>query len=98
VALGLKAMFHPEAAQGLCLTFEVPVRDFVVQGRIEDGTLTVPADPTETPDLSIHGDPATMMDLFNRRESPSSALASQRIEIKGSLDDAERFFQIFHLN
>ncbi len=97
ITLGLRAMFHPEAAAGMHLTFEVPVRDFVVQGRIDDGVLTVPADDAGQPDLSIQGDPATMMELFNRRESAEAALASQRIEISGSLDDAERFFQVFHI-
>jgi DNA-binding HxlR family transcriptional regulator len=98
IALGLRAMFHPEAAQGLHLTFEVPVRDFVVQGRIDDGVLTVPFDEAEQPELTIQGDPTTMMELFQHRETAAEALASQRIEIDGSLDDAERFFQVFHIN
>lgn len=98
ITLGLRAMFHPEAAQGLNLTFEVPVRDLVVQGRIDDGVLTVPLDCEEQPDLLIQGDPATMLELFHKHETPADALASQRIAIKGSLDDAERFFEIFHLS
>lgn len=98
VTLGLRAMFHPEAAQGVNLTFEVPVRDFVVRGRIEDGVLTVPAACSDQPDLLIQGDPTTMMELFHGRESAAVALDSQRIAIGGSLEDAERFFQIFHLD
>jgi DNA-binding HxlR family transcriptional regulator len=98
ITLGLRAMFHPEAAQGMHLTFEVPVRDFVVQGRIDDGVLTVPDGCGGHPQLSIQGDPATMMELFHGRESVATAHATQRIAIDGSLDDAERFFQVFHLD
>ncbi len=98
ITLGLRAMFHPEAAQGIDMTFEVPMRDFVVQGRIDDGVLSVPVECSDQPDLSIQGDPTTMMELFNGRESAADAIAAQRIAIDGSLDDAERFFQIFHLN
>lgn len=98
VTLGLRAMFHPKAAQGVSLTFSVPVRDFEVWGRIDDGVLTVPIEESERPDLSIKGDPVAMMDLFRRCASASDAIATRRIEIEGSLEDAERFFQIFHLN
>ena len=98
IALGLRAMFHPEAAQEVHLTFEVPVRDFVVKGRIDDGVLTVPFEGAKQPDLTIKGDPPAMLELFHHRETVADALASQRVEIEGSLDDAERFFRIFHLN
>jgi len=98
VALSFRAMFHPDAAQGVDLSFEVPVQNYVVRGRIDDGVLTVPVEDAGQPDLFIQGDPVIMMDLFYGRESPAAALASQRIEFDGSLDDMERFFQIFHLN
>jgi DNA-binding HxlR family transcriptional regulator len=98
VALSFRAMFHPAAAEGVDLTFEVPVQNYLVRGRINDGVLTVPVECGERPDLFIQGDPATMMDLFYGREAPAAALAAQRIEVDGSAEDMERFFQIFHLN
>jgi DNA-binding HxlR family transcriptional regulator len=98
LTLGLRALFHPEAARGVHTSFEVPGPDFVVQGRIDDGVLTVPSPCPEPPELSIQGDPATMLELFHKRESAANAIAAQRITIDGSLDDAERFFEIFHLD
>jgi DNA-binding HxlR family transcriptional regulator len=98
ITLGLRSMFHPEAARGVHLTFEVPVRDFVVQGRIENGVLTVPVEEASQPDLTIQGDPAAMLNLFRGCESAAAAVAAKRIAIDGSLEDAERFFQIFHLS
>ena len=98
VVLGLRAMFHPEAARGVHLSFEVPVRDFVVQGKIEDGQLVVPSPCPHAPDLSIQGDPTAMMDLFHRREEPKTAVAAGRITVDGSLDNVNRFFDIFHLD
>ena len=82
--------FHPDAAQGVDLSFEVPVQNYVVRGRIDDGVLTVPVEDAGQPDLFIQGDPVIMMDLFYGRESPAAALASKRIEFDGSLDDMER--------
>jgi len=98
ITLGLRAMFHPEVAQGVNLTFEMPVRDFVMRGRIDDGLLTVPSGCSGPPDLSIKGDPATITELFHLRDSVEDALAGKRIEIDGSPADADRFFQIFHID
>lgn len=98
VTLGLRAMFHPEAAREVNMTFEVPVRDFVVQGQIDDGQLLVPASCPAPPDLSIQGDPATMLELFHRRESARDAVAAGGIAVDGSLEDVDRFFEIFHLD
>jgi DNA-binding HxlR family transcriptional regulator len=98
IALGLRAMFHPDAARGVRMTFEVPVRDFVVKGQIFDGVLTVPIACPDSPDLSIQGDPATMLDVFHGRESAREAVTAKRITVDGSLEDAARFFEIFHFD
>jgi DNA-binding HxlR family transcriptional regulator len=98
ITLGLRAMFHPDAARGVHMTFEVPVRDFVVQGKIDDGQLQVPSACPAPPDLSIQGDPATMLELFHRRELPRDAISAERISVDGSLNDVDRFFEIFHLD
>jgi hypothetical protein len=39
-----------------------------------------------------------MLELFHRREQPRAAIAAERITVDGSLDDADRFFEIFHLD
>jgi DNA-binding HxlR family transcriptional regulator len=96
--LGLRAMFHPDAARGVHLEFEVPVRDLAIQGRVDDGVLTVPLECGANPDLTIRGDPATMMELFHQRATVTDAAAAQLVEIDGSIEDAQRFFQIFNLN
>lgn len=98
LTLGLRAMFHPEAAQGVHLDFEVPVRDFALKGRIADGVLTVPVEAEAKPELTIRGDPATMMELFRQRSSVTDAAAARLVEVDGSMDDAQRFFQIFNLS
>ena len=91
-------MFHPDAARGVHMTFEVPVRDYVLQGKIDDCQLQVPSACPAPPDLSIQGDPATMLELFHRRELPRDAISAERISVDGSLNDVDRFFEIFHLD
>lgn len=98
IALGLRGMFHSEAARGVRMTFAVPVRDFEVRGEIDDGQLQVPSSYPSPPDLSIQGDPATMMELFRQRAAPRDAVAAGRVAVDGSLDDVDRFFEIFHLD
>jgi DNA-binding HxlR family transcriptional regulator len=96
--LGLRAMFHPDAARGVHLEFEVPVRDLAIQGRVDDGVLTVPVESDASPDLTIRGDPATMLELFRQNATVTDAASAQLVEIDGSIEDAQRFFQIFNLN
>jgi DNA-binding HxlR family transcriptional regulator len=96
--LGLRAMFHADEARGVHFGFEVPVRDFAIKGRVDDGVLTVPVETEAKPDLTIRGDPATMLGLFRQNATVTDAAAERLVEIDGSIEDAQRFFRIFNLN
>jgi DNA-binding HxlR family transcriptional regulator len=98
LAIGLRAMFHLEEAKGADFSFEIPLGENQVRGSISDGRLVVPDAIQSPPDLKLLAQPATLSDLFRGHDTVEVALSYGRLQVEGAVEDARRFFDIFHLH
>jgi DNA-binding HxlR family transcriptional regulator len=86
LALGLRAMLHPERAGD------------ALRGSLEDGTLTVPAENVDAPDIAMEAEPEVLSGLFYGIDSLDEAIDSGRLQLSGSRDQVRQFFDIFHMH
>jgi len=97
LALGLRAMLHPERAGDARLSFEIRSDGMLLRGSLEDGQLTVPAESLDEPDIAIEAEPAVLSRLFYGMESVDDALDAGQLRLSGSREQARQFFDIFHM-
>jgi DNA-binding HxlR family transcriptional regulator len=95
LALGLQLGFRPEAAKGLAATYELRIRDAVVQVRIEDGELTVVGGAPGDPDLIVESDLVGLRSLMLGELDPEEAVSSGLVRLEGDTSLFERFAAMF---
>lgn len=94
--IGLRAVFQPEAARGVNLTFEVRLGGAVIHLTVDDGHLKAVAGPDPSADLVL--DPGYVLrDLLSGDLTPDEALIQGSITISGDPTLLHRFVKIFHL-
>jgi DNA-binding HxlR family transcriptional regulator len=98
LALGLRAMLHPERAGDTRLSFELRSADVVLRGSLDDGQLTIPADTNDRLDIAIEADPEVLSGLFYGIESLDDAIDTARLKLTGPREQARHFFDIFHMH
>lgn len=98
LALGLRAMLHPERAGDARFSFELRSDGIFLRGSLEDGTLTVPAENVDAPDIAMEAEPEVLSGLFYGIDSLDEAIDSGRLQLSGSRDQARQFFDIFHMH
>jgi DNA-binding HxlR family transcriptional regulator/putative sterol carrier protein len=96
VQLALRATFRPEAARGLCASFQLTLGGVAVHARVDDGRLEVGDGPLPAADLVLETDPGFRM-LLTGELAPADALASGTLRATGDLALVERFFEVFSL-
>jgi hypothetical protein len=98
LALGLRAMLHSERAGDARLSFELRSDGIFLRGSLEDGTLTVPAENVDAPDIAMEAEPEVLSGLFYGIDSLDEAIDSGRLQLSGSRDQVRQFFDIFHMH
>lgn len=96
VVLGLRALFHPEAARGLKADYELRLAGVVAHARVDDGTVEVGEGPLEDPDLVLETD-FTLRALLVGELSLGEALDSGSLRLEGDSDLLEPFVEIFRI-
>jgi len=97
--VAMRGVFHPEAAAGLTLAYEVRIADLVFEVRITDGRLTTSEGRATNPDVILTMDVETLNALMFHTLTPAAAVASGRVEIsKGDVKALEQFVAVvgFH--
>ena len=95
-ALGLRGVFHPDAARGVTATYELRFGGAVVHLRVEDGALESTPGPAEQPDLTIASDTA-LPALLRGDLSPAEAESTGEIRLIGDTTLLEPFMAMFRL-
>lgn len=76
-------------------TFDLRVGDERVIVHFTDGEPVAEADSTETADVVIETDPATLFCMASREQSIKEAIDANLVRIEGKRADAERFLSLF---
>lgn len=97
LALSLRALFEPKAAQGLSATYSLRLGEDRFSVSIAEGRLTVVRGEPEEPDAVIDTDPLTLSTLLWKDLPLSEAIHSGALDVEGSKDLAERFTGLFPL-
>ena len=94
--LGLRALFHPDAARKLRATYELRLDGLVVHARIDRGTLEVHEGPVEDPDLVLEMD-FSFRCVLTGEVSLEEALASGTLRLEGDRKLLEPFVEAFRI-
>jgi DNA-binding HxlR family transcriptional regulator len=86
----IQATFVPEAARGISATYVLQIGDEAATMRVDDGTVVAERGATETADLVVETDQATLFELVARTLSVEEALAEGRVRVSGDADELER--------
>ncbi|MGD9714545.1 MAG: winged helix-turn-helix transcriptional regulator [Thermomicrobiales bacterium] len=97
LAMGLRAMFRPEAVTGVNLSFAIEGGTQVLHGTIEAGDLVILQDDAPDADLVISAEPAVVADILRGVRTVDDALAAGDLPFEGSNDDLRHFFAAFTL-
>jgi DNA-binding HxlR family transcriptional regulator len=92
--VALRTTFHPEAARGWHLSFELHTGDVVIHARIEDGTLVTAAGPLSDADLVITAT-APLKPMLAGEISPEEAIERGFVRIDGPVELLARFVEVF---
>jgi DNA-binding HxlR family transcriptional regulator len=94
--LGLRALFHPDAARKLRATYELRLGGLVVHARIDRGTLEVDEGPLDEPDLVLETD-FSFRAVLTGEVGLEDALASGRLRLEGDRKLLEPFVEAFRI-
>ena len=94
--IALRTTFHPEAARGLHLGYELHTGDAVIHARIVDGTLAAAAGPLAKADLVITAT-APLKPMLAGEISPEEAIERGFVRIDGPLALLARFVEVFRI-
>ena len=92
----LRTTFHPEAARGLRLGYELRVGPTVIHARVDDGTLVAAGGPLPEADLVIEAGPAIKA-LMAGEMTPAAAIAGGSVQLTGDANLLERFVALFQI-
>jgi len=87
--------FRPEAGRGERITCEMRTSESdVAHFRIDDGAFEILHGPADDPDLSLSGEPRTLVDLFEGAVPPEEAIANG-VELEGDPGALRRLLAMF---
>ena len=96
LAIGLRALMRPDAAQNVSLDIDFALGDAgVIRIRIDGGTLVSVPDPEAEPDLVVRADIGTLAGLAGGSVRPRDALADGRLQLDGARDAIRAYSQLF---
>ena len=93
--VAMRGTFNPGAAAGLDTTYELRVDGLVFEVSIHDGRITTREAQPSHPDAVITMDVETLNALLFRMLTPSAALGSGRVQVKGAPGALEQFIGVF---
>lgn len=94
--MALRTTFHPQAARGSRLGFELRFGELVLHARVDGARLVVEEGALEEADLVIEGGPG-FKPLLAREVTPAQALAEGTIKVIGDAALLQRFVEIFYI-
>lgn len=93
--LGFKHLFNENVVGSIEGTFELTVDDETVHVTIHNGEIEPMIGPAPSPTLAAKMDLETYKKLVLREASPVDLLQQEQIQLKGSLEDALKFYELF---
>jgi DNA-binding HxlR family transcriptional regulator/putative sterol carrier protein len=93
-ALGIKAFFRPEQAQGLNETYELHIGPEVLQVQITAGELHVQQGEALKADVVFHTDMPSYLGVFSGQIKPDEAVSRGLIRIEGDPGALSRFLNV----
>jgi DNA-binding HxlR family transcriptional regulator len=98
LGLGLRGMFHPEAAEGVECTYQLRIEDDALRVAVRDGELSVVGGSAgDVVDVVIEADPDSMHGMLTGVITLDDAISSGHVRIEGPRSDARRFFRMFQI-
>lgn len=97
LVLSLRALFDPQAAQGLRATFGLRLGENHFRIQIADSRLTLARDDPDQADATIHTDPGTLAALLWKNRRLADALHAGDLTLDDPEGLAERFIGLFPL-
>jgi DNA-binding HxlR family transcriptional regulator len=97
LAIALKTLFAPDAADGLDATYELRLGEDRFRVAIAGGLLDIVRGSAEAPDATIESDPGTLATVLWHGRKPAEARRSGDLTISGSEQAAKRFLASFPL-
>jgi DNA-binding HxlR family transcriptional regulator len=92
--LAIKAFFHPEQAHDINETFELHLRDEVLQVQVREGALQVQQGQSVKADVILHMEMGVFMGLFSGQLRPEAALSGKLLQVDGDPEGLKRFLKL----
>ncbi len=92
----LRTTFHPEAARGVRVAYELRVGEIVLHARVDDGRVEVAQGPLPGADLAIEAGPGIRA-LMAGELSPQDAVANGIVRLTGDAQLLKPFARIFRI-
>lgn len=96
MVMAMRSTFHPEAARGLHVGFELHFGPIVIHARVDNGKVQAAAGPLAAPDLVIEAGPA-IKELMTGAIGPTEAIKNGIVRLKGNAKLLTRFAEIFRI-
>ncbi|MDC0675248.1 winged helix-turn-helix transcriptional regulator [Nannocystis radixulma] len=96
LVMAIRTTFHPDAARGLHVGYELHLGDLVVHARVDDGRLTAGAGPLPGADLVLETGPE-LRALMAGELAPAAALARGAVQIHGDPALLTTFVSLFRI-
>jgi DNA-binding HxlR family transcriptional regulator len=96
LVMAMRSTFHPEAAHGLDVRYELQVGEIVLHVRIDGGRLEVAEGARPDPDLVIETGPAIKA-LMAGEMSPADAIDTGSVRLTGDPTLLARFVEVFQI-
>lgn len=95
--VALRSTFHPDAARGITIRYELRFGEIIIHARIEDGRLIVAEGPLADADLVITPS-APLKPLMSGEVTPGDAIERGLVRIDGDVDHFDCFVRIFRIH
>jgi DNA-binding HxlR family transcriptional regulator len=92
--LSLRTLFQPERAEGFEAKVQLDLDGRLYRAEVHDRELVVECGGLEGPDLTIHSDPRTLLEVLHEHRDVEDALESGDLEIEGDEEAARRFLSL----
>jgi DNA-binding HxlR family transcriptional regulator len=96
LVMALRTIFHPEAARGMKVGYELRLGDIVIHARVHNRKVDVGKGPLPSADLVIEAGPAIKA-LIAHEVSPAEALKNGIVRITGDAELLKRFAEMFYI-
>ena len=96
LVMALRTIFHPQAARGIKVGYELRLGDIVIHARVSNKKVDVAKGPLPSADLVIEAGPAIKA-LLAHEVSHTAAIKSGHVRVIGDADLLKRFAEIFYI-